>query len=92
MNHFYRDVPGLGHVAISRHAQQSAADDNITEAEVERALFNPTAKDVPQGNDILIREARGVRLVILLHPTPNRGARLVKTIMRVQAQARAVRK
>jgi hypothetical protein len=29
-------------------------------------------------------------LVILTNPTPNRGAKLVKTVYRVQAQAKAI--
>ena len=31
----------------------------------------------------------GLSRVILLNPTPNRGARLIKTCYRVEAQARA---
>ena len=29
MNHFYRNVPKLGHVAVSRHAQKRMEEDNI---------------------------------------------------------------
>ena len=46
--------------------------------------------DAPDGQDILWRERDGLRLVILTNPTPNRGAKLVKTVYRVQAQAKAI--
>jgi hypothetical protein len=35
--------------------------------------------------------ACGIRPVILTNPTPNTGARLVKAVYRVEAQARALR-
>jgi hypothetical protein len=44
--------------------------------------------DVPDANDILWRERDGIRLVILTNPTPNLGAKLVKTVYRVEAQAK----
>ena len=30
MAHFYRNVPKLGHVAVSRHAQKRMEEDNIS--------------------------------------------------------------
>jgi hypothetical protein len=39
----------------------------------------------PDGNRTLLHL---VRIVILTDPTPNAGAKLVKTVFRVQAQAR----
>ena len=53
-------------------------------------FLDPTQPDVPDGQDILWRERDGLRLVILTNPTPNRGAKLVKTVYRVQAQAKAI--
>ena len=91
MNHFYRDVPGLGNVAVSRHAQARAEEDRISQEAFDRVLLLPLTEDVPDGADILWRERDGIRLVILMNPTPNTGAKLVKTVYRVEAQARAVK-
>ena len=55
----------------------------------ERALLQPVKPDIPDGADILWRERAGLRIVILTNPTPNVDAKLVKTVYRVQAQARA---
>lgn len=89
MNHFYRDVPGLGNVAVSRHAQARAAEDGISQEAFDRVLLFPLREDVYESPDILWRERDGIRLVILTNPTPNLGAKLVKTVYRVKAQARA---
>ena len=89
MNHFYRDVPRLGHVAVSRHAQDRMAREGIPPEAFERALLQPVKPDIPDGADILWRERDGLRIVILTNPTPNVGAKLVKTVYRVQVQARA---
>ena len=43
------------------------------------------------GADVLWRERDGVRIVVLTDPTPNVGAKLVKTVFRVEQQARARR-
>lgn len=91
MTHFYRDVPGLGNVAISRHAQQRAEEDGISQDAFDRVLLTPIKPDTPDGADILWRERDGIRLVILTNPTPNTGAMLVKTVYRVEAQAKAVK-
>jgi hypothetical protein len=91
MNHFYRDVPGLGNVAVSRHAQARAEEDGISQEAFERVLLSPLTPDVQEGSDILWRERDGIRLVILTNPTPNIGAKLVKTMFRVEAQAKARR-
>jgi hypothetical protein len=86
MKHFYRDVPGIGHVALSRHAQARLDNDGITEAMVEDALFN--GRSVPDGSQVIWREKDGVRLVVMLFPQPFRGAALVTTGFRVERQAR----
>lgn len=87
IDHFYRDVPGLGHVAVSRHAQSRIAQERITPEEFERVLLSPIRPDVPDGQEIIWRERDGIRIVIILYPTPMTGARLVKTVYRVQPQA-----
>jgi hypothetical protein len=65
------------------------AREGIPPEAFERALLEPVKPDIPDGADILWRERDGLRIVILTNPTPNVGAKLVKTVYRVQAQARA---
>ena len=89
MNHFYRGVPKLGNVAVSRHAQARAEEDGISQEAFDRVLLEPIQPDIPDGTDILWRERDGIRLVILTNPTPNTGAKLVKTVYRVEAQLKA---
>ena len=87
MKHYFPDVPGIGNVAVSRHAQERLAEDGVSEHEFEDALFN--GETVPEGADTIWRQKDGVRLIILLKPTPFRGATLVKTAFRIEAQAKA---
>jgi hypothetical protein len=75
MKHYYENVPRLGNVAVSRHAQSQMLDAGISQEAFDRALLDPTQPDAPDGQDILWRERDGLRLVILTNPTPNRGAR-----------------
>src|SRR4051794_24976181 len=89
MEHFYWNVLRLGNVAVSRHAQERILSENIPIAAFEHALLWPSQPDVHDGQDVLWREHNGLRLVILLNPTPNRGAVLVKTVYRVNLQANA---
>jgi len=44
-----------------------------------------------EGADIVWRERDGIRIVILENPEPPTGAKLVKTVYRVGAQAKATR-
>ena len=88
-SHFYRDVPGLGNVAVSRHAQARADEEGISQEAFDRVLLAPITPDVPDGLDVIWRERDGIRLVVLTNPTPNVGAKLIKTVYRVQAQAKA---
>jgi hypothetical protein len=75
MNHFYRNVPKLGNVAVSRHAQARAEEDGISQEAFDRVLLEPIQSDIPDGADILWRERDGIRLVILTNPsrTPARN-------------------
>jgi hypothetical protein len=66
--------------------------DGISQEVFDKALFEPTHPDVPDGMDILWRERNCLRIVIVTNPTPNTGAKLVKTVYRVQGQASAVRR
>ena len=83
MNYYYENVPGLGNIALSRHAQERAAAQSISDEAVEETLMY--GKDTPDGMDTTWREHNGVRLVIIT-PTPFRGAKLVKTMYRVQGR------
>jgi hypothetical protein len=88
MKHFYRDVKGLGNVAVSRHAQARMEDEGISQELFDRVLLEPSQPDIPDGMDVLWREGEGLRIVTLTNPTPNRGAKLVKTAYFVKPQAR----
>jgi len=61
---------------------------NIPQPVFERALFTPT-REVEESADILWRERDQVRVVIIQRPVPFHGAKLVTTVIRVGAQARA---
>lgn len=82
MKHYHTDVPRLGNVAVSRHAQDKALHLDVSDELLEDVLLH--GKDTPDGMDVMWREKRGVRLVILLNPVPYSGAKLVKTLYRVQ--------
>ena len=64
-------------------------EDNISQESFERVLLTPVKPDLKDGADILWRERDGIRIVILEYPTPPTGAKLVKTVYRVEAQAKA---
>ena len=87
MDHYFPNVPGLGNVALSRHAQERMAQDGISETEFADALMR--GDSIPDGQDVVWREKGGVRIVILRKPTPFKGAMLVTTVYRIKAAARA---
>ena len=89
MTHFYRNVPKLGNVAVSRHAQKRMEEDKISHEAFEHVLLAPVKQDVRDGTDILWRERDGIRIVILENLTPASGAKLVKTVYRIEEQAKA---
>ena len=62
MEHFYRDVPGHGAVAVSRHAQARMADEQIDEALFRRVLLEPDQKDKPDGQDVVWRQGHQPRV------------------------------
>jgi hypothetical protein len=49
MKHYYENVPRLGNVAVSRHAQSQMLDTGISQAAFDRALLDPTQPDPPDG-------------------------------------------
>jgi hypothetical protein len=67
--HFYKDVPRLGNVAVSRHAQAGMIATGITQESFDKVLLHPTRPDIPDGADILWRERDGLRIVILTNPS-----------------------
>ena len=87
MEHYFPDVPGLGNVAVSRHAQDRMAQDGISEEDFRDALMR--GDTIPDGQDVIWSEKDGVRVVILRRPTPFNGAMLAKTVYRIKAQASA---
>jgi hypothetical protein len=87
VKHYFPDVPGIGNVAVSRHAQARLAEDNISERVFERVLMR--GDSILEGHDVMIRQGEGIRIVILLKPTPFRGATLVKSIHRDDGYATA---
>ena len=89
MNHFYRNIEGLGNVALSRHAQRKAEEEGFNDAMVSDALNSPTAPDIPDGKNIVFRDRGRLRLVINLRPEPWSGACLVTTIIRIKPQESA---
>ena len=90
MEHYFPDVPDLGNVAVSRHAQERMLQDGISEDAFKHALL--TGDTIPDGQDVVWREKDGVRIVMLRRPTPFTGAMLVITVYRVQAPARATKR
>jgi hypothetical protein len=64
-------------------------EDHISQETFERTLLMPVKPDIREGADILWRERDGIRIVILENPTPPSGAKLIKTVYRVEAQAKA---
>jgi hypothetical protein len=82
---YYENVPGIGNVAVSRHAQERAQSEGITEHDFAQTLEK--GRTVPDGQAAIWRELNGVRIVIVLRPEPFRGATLATTVFRVQRQA-----
>lgn len=81
---YYENVPGLGNIAVSRHALARLEEHDISQSLFEDVLFN--GEIIPEGQQITWRESKQIRLVIINKPEPFRGAKLVKTVYRIQAQ------
>jgi hypothetical protein len=89
MEHYFPDVPGLGNVAVSRHAQDRMRQDDIGEGTFRDALIE--GETIAEGHDVIWREKHGIRIVILRRPEPFAGAMLVKTVYRIEGAAQARR-
>jgi hypothetical protein len=81
--YYFKDVPRLGNVAVSRHAQARAEEEQISEDLFIKVLLE--GQDTPDGLSVIFREIGQVRLVINKRPTPFRGACLVTTVFRIKA-------
>lgn len=92
MKHFYANVPRLGDVELSRHVIRRMHEQGISEELLVRVLLDAKKPDIPDGQDVLLRERNGVRLVILRHPVPYRGRMLVKTVYKVKPPSVAKRR
>jgi hypothetical protein len=88
VNHYWPAIPRIGNVVHTRHAQENAELHHITEAQVRDVLHN--GEETPDGNTTRL-EKDGVRIV-LIKPTPFKGARLAITMYRIQAQAKATQR
>ena len=89
MDHYFPAVPGLGNVAVSRHAQDRMREDGIGEATFRDTLMD--GETIAEGHDVIWREKHGIRIVILRRPEPFAGAMLVKTVYRIEGAAQARR-
>jgi len=87
MEHYFPNVPDLGNVAVSRHAQDRMREDGIAEHTFRDVLMNGAT--IPDGQDVLWREKDGIRIVILRRPEPFMGAMLTKTVYRIEDNAHA---
>ena len=85
--HFYRDVPRMGNVALSRHAIERAERLGLTQKMIEDVLW--LGRDTPDGFQVTLREYNNIRFVIMLRPKPFKGAKLVKTLYKIDPRASA---
>ena len=90
MDHYFPNVPRLGNVAVSRHAQERMVQDGIPEDAFLDALMN--GEMVPDGADVVWRQKDGVRIVLIRRPTPFKGAMLATTVYRIRPPARATKR
>jgi len=81
MDDRYYDVPGIGDVIVSRHAQERAGKDGISEDVFTSVLYK--GQHLAEGQDIVWRTGKGIRIVITLDPGPTFDCPLIKTAFRV---------
>jgi hypothetical protein len=87
MEYIYYDVPGLGDVEVSIHAEERRIEENISPQQFLHVLRNPVQPDIPSDHHIILRERNGIRLVIFTNTDD--GVMLVKTMYRIHARRRA---
>lgn len=84
LEHFHRDVPGLGNVALSRKVLRRAEEFGFSQTKLTDLLWN--GRRTPDGMAAVWRDKGGFRLVIVLRPEPYSGACLAVTLFRVMDQ------
>ena len=82
--HLFNNVPNLGRVAVSYHAQERAFKDGISEEMFKDALYNGTR--IPDGVDSLFIDKGMIRIVVVLRPKPFRGAKLAVSVFKKQPE------
>jgi hypothetical protein len=87
MKHYWTDVPRLGNLAITRHAQSQAEARGISETMVADTLAH--GEDTPDSPSTVFRDRGRIRLVIIPRPEPYRGAALCVSIIRLEPQQAA---
>jgi hypothetical protein len=87
MKHYHQDVPGIGNVAISRHAQVNCTGQRIADSHID-ALLNHGARTDIEGGCVQLDHA-GIRAIVVRRPEPFSGAALMVTVFRVERKARA---
>lgn len=78
MNHIYEDVPGIGRVQLTHHAQRRMAEAGISEAQFKAALFK--GEEIPDGFRFVKRELNRVRVTINMQPEHYTGYAVVVTV------------
>lgn len=63
MEHYFPNVPGLGNVALSRHAQERMVQDGISENELKEVLLRGAT--TPDGQEVVWRAKDGLTALIL---------------------------
>ena len=80
--YYYSNIPHLGNIAVSRHAQSRLDEYKISQSIFEDILYN--GKETKEGFNILHKDSHGIRLIIILNPDPPTGAKLISTIIKLK--------
>jgi len=86
MDIFAEEIPGVGDVELSRHAVNRVTADKIPENVFWEVLMR--GEVIHEGPDIVWKTGKGIRIVILMRPSPYRGRALVKTAFKLKPSER----
>ena len=88
MDIYMEEVPGVGDIEISRHAQDriGPGPGQIPESVFWQVLTR--GEEIREGADIVWKTGKGIRIVILLRPIPYRGRALVNTAFKLKPPER----
>jgi hypothetical protein len=84
MESVFVNVMSLGNAHIGRDALKNLRKEAISEEQFRKVLFQPRQPDIPSGQNIVHREGDGLRIVILLKPTPYLGSAEITMIHRIE--------